>query len=371
MALFPLRQQTLQQYSGTATTGNSINFPLTRDFFLDSLFINIPVTLGGTYGTAATFSTMGLVDIVQRVQLQIADGSSNRSQTDASGGALVRRAATICSGLDTGTLTALGATLNALETTGTGDSAGTYNIRIPLFFRHPQLSDPVGSALLMPLPRFNTNPSLIVTFGNKSNVILSGAAGATVTIGTPYVTVIKRQVDTISFPTLDTEFKEIVTTYSSTGPNQLQNLDVPGSYTAIDYFTTNSSGVGADISGGNTWNLQILSQVLRQFVLTDLKTIQSYSMGNDSYYSNAAAATPAAFFKDFLPGYFHQSFLHDGFGSEVGELGSVLNSNVLAGSGTLVQVLQNLTSTGAVSYAFERIYGDLSPYSFNLATAAG
>ncbi len=314
---------------------------------------------------------MGLVDIVQRVQLQIADGSSNRSQTDATGGALVRRAATILSGLDTGTLTALGATLNALETTGTGDSAGTYNLRIPVIFRHPQLSDPVASALLMPLPRFNTNPSLVITFGTKSNVILSGASGATITIGNPYLTVIKRQVDTISFPTLDTEFREISTTYSSTGPNQLQNLDVPGSYTAIDYFCTNSSGVGADLSGGNTWNLQILSQVLRQFTLTDLKTVQSYSQGNDSYFSNAAAATPAGFFKDFLPGFFHQSFLHDGFGAEVGELGSVLNANVLAGSGTLVQVLQNLTSTGTVSYAFERIYGDLTPYSFSFGTAAG
>lgn len=314
---------------------------------------------------------MGLVDIVQRVQLQIADGSSNRNQTDATGGALVRRAATIVSGLDTPTLASLGATLNKLEATGTGDSAGTYNLRIPLYFKHPQLSDPIGSALLMPLPRFNTNPNLVITFGAKSNVILSGAAGATVTIGTPYLSIFKRQVDTISFPTLDTEFREITTTYSSTGPNQLQNLDVPGSYTAIDYFSTNSSGVGADLSGGNTWNLQLLSQVLRQFVLADLKTVQSYSQGNDSYIPNAGAVTPGAFYTDFLPGFFHQSFLHDGYGMEVGELGSLLNGNVLAGSGSLIQVLQNLTSIGSVSYAVERIFGDLSPYTFNFNTAAG
>jgi hypothetical protein len=369
--LFPLRQTTVSQYTGTAALGSQITFGITRDFFLDSLILNVPITVGGTFGTAASWSTMGLADIVQRIQLQISDGSRNANQTDATGGGLVRRAATILSGLDVGTLAGLGATLNKLEATGTGDSAGTYNIRIPLLFKHPQISDPIGSALLLPLPRYNTNPNLVVTFGQKANAILSGASGATITIGSPYLTVLKRQVDTISFPTLDTEVREISTAYPSTGPNQLQNLDVPGSYTAIDFFCTNSSGVGADISGGNTWNLQILGQVLRQFVLADLKTVQSYSQGNDSYISNAGAATPGSFYTDFLPGYFHMSFLHDGFGMEVGELGSLLNANVLAGSGTLVQILQNLTSTGNVSYLQERIFGDLTPYAFNFATAAG
>jgi hypothetical protein len=374
--LFPVRQQTLQQFTGNAVLGGTITFALTRDFFLDSLFINIPITVGGTFGTAATWSTMGLVDLVQRVQLQISDGSSNRNQTDASGGALVRRAATILSGLNIGTLTSLGATLNKLEGNGTGDSAGNYLIRIPLLFRQPQLSDPISSALLLPMPRYNVNPNLVITFGAKANMILSGATGATIAIGNssyaaPWLTIFKRQVDTVTFPTLDTEFRELSTTYSSTGPNQLQEIDPVGSYTNIDYFMTNSSGVGADLSGGNLWQLQILSQVLRQFILADLAAQQNFSQGNDLFIQNAAATVNTSFYTDYFPGYFHQTFLHDGFGAEVGELGSVLNANVLAGSGTRIQILQNLTSTGTINYALERIFGDLSPYSFSFMTPAG
>jgi hypothetical protein len=363
MALFPIRQQTLTQFTGTAALGQTISFSVTRDFFLDSLFVVVPVTVAGTITSALTYSTMGLTQLVNRVQLQIADGSSNRNQTDSSGPALIRRAARVLNGLDVQTLSSLGASLNAAETNSAGSSAGTYYVTVPLLFRHPQISDPIGSATMLPLPRYNTNPSLVVTFGALTDAITTNH-GATITIGTPYLFQLKRQVDTISFPTLDTEFREIVTAFNSTGPNQLQNLDVPGSYTMIDYYCTNSSNVGADISGG-TWNLQFLSQVLRQFNLADVKRMEQYSMGNDSYLYGAAKYT------DLFPGYYHQDFLNDRFGMEVGELGSVVNTNVLAGSGSQLQVLLNLASTGSVSFACERIFGDLSPYTFSFNTAAG
>jgi hypothetical protein len=380
---FPVRKQYLSQFTGTAALGNQITFNLTRDFFLSSLILNIPITVAGTFGTAASWSTMGLFDLITRVQLQIADGASNRNQTDATGGALLRRAARLLSGLDSttaanvgGSLAALGFALNRLETVGTGDSAGQYLLRIPMLFHHPEISDPISNIFMLPLPRYNTNPNLVVTFGQKSDAILSGAAGATIVIGnstfpTPWLTIMKRQVDVLSFPTIDTEFREISTTYASTGPNQLQNLDTPGSYSAIDFYMTNSGGVGADITGGQTQQLQILSQVLQQFTMADLKAIEQYTMGNDNYMLNAAAASPAALFTDMFPGFYHMDFLHDEYGMEVGELGSLLNANVLAGSGTQVQVLQNLTSTGQISYAVERFFGDLSPFTFSLNTAAG
>ena len=363
MALFPIRQQTLTQYTGTAALGNGINFSVTRDFFLDSLFLVVPITVGGTSTGQAVYNTMGLVNAVKRVQLQIADGSSNRNQTDASGGALVRRAARVLNGLDVQTLTALGSSLNLAETASHGSSIGSYNVTIPLLFRHPQISDPIGSATMLPLPRYNTNPTLAVTFGASSDV-LATAAGLTVTIGTPYIFILKRQVDTITFPSLDTEFREIVQAFSATGPNQLVNLDVPGSYTMIDYYMTNSSGVGTDISGG-TNQLSFLSQVLRQFYMADVKRMEQYSMGNDSYLYSSNAYT------DLFPGYYHQDFLNDRFGMEVGELGSVINTNVLAGSGSQLQVFFNIGSTGSIAIATERIFGDLSPYTFNFNTAAG
>jgi hypothetical protein len=218
---------------------------------------------------------------------------------------------------------------------------------------------------MLPLPRYNTNPNLIVTLGQLSDAILTNH-GATITPGIPYVVKNNRQVDNILFPTLDTEFKETATAVSSTGANIKVNLDVPGSYTAIDLYMTNSSGVGANLSTSNTpWNLQFLSQVLRGFNPSDVKRAEQFSMGNDCYLQTAGT------FTDLFPGFYHLDFLHDEYGMEVGELGSLLNVNVLAGSGALLEILQNFSSTGTVAIATERIFGDLSPYTIQFNTAAG
>lgn len=366
--LFPIRQRT-DYATQAASLSNSFSFSITREFFLSSMYVVIPFTVGGTITTSLTWDTMGLVNLIKNVSLNIADGSTNRNQTFASGGALVRRAARIVSGLDgvadtlNGTLASLGALLNAKETASAGSSAGTYYVTIPLFFRHPQISDPIGSATMLPLPRYNTNPVLTVTLGALTDAIITNH-GATITPGTPYLVRKMRQVDNILFPTLDTEFKEISSPQGSTGANIRQTLDVPGSYTAIDIYCQNSSGQGTNLANG-LWNLQFLSQVLRQFNLSDVKRDEQFSMGNDPFLQNLGTLT------DIFPGYYHLDFLHDEYGMEVGELGSLLNVNVLAGSGALLEIIMSLGSTGTVNFAQERIFGDLSPYTLQFNTAAG
>jgi hypothetical protein len=175
----------------------------------------------------------------------------------------------------------------------------------------------------------------------------------------------KRLVDNISFPVLETEFVESVYPQAAAGSNILVELQVPGSYTAIDLTTFNAAGVAADISSG-PFTLQFLGNTLRQFNLRDIATEEQYSQGNDMYRSIASPHI-----QPYMPGYYHLDFLHDEFGLEVGELGSVLNSNLLAGSGSRVQLLLSLASTGNLSVAWERIFGNLSPYTFNFNTAAG
>jgi hypothetical protein len=368
--LYPVRLKT-DQYAGSAPNLNSqFSFQITREFFLSSMFIVLPVTVAGDIAGALTWQTMGLVELIKRVQLNIADGTTNRNQTDATGGALVRRAARILSGLDIqlgalqGTFSALGAALNAKENASAGASAGTYYVTIPMLFRHPQISDPIGSATMLPLPRYNTNPVLTVTLGGMDDALITNT-GATITPGVPYIVRVMRQVDNILFPTLDTEFKEVAWPQAATGANIRITLDVPGSYTALDIYTVNAASTGVDISNG-LWNLQFLSQVLRQFNLSDVKRFEQFSMGNDCVLYNGDGS-----FTDPFPGYFHIDFLHDEYGMEVGELGSLFNVNVLAGSGALPEFLMNLGSTGTVNIAQDRIFGDLSPYTLQFNTAAG
>ena len=352
--LFPRREKVVQQYTGTASLSNSIAFAITREFFLDSLLLVVPVTIGGTITSALTYTNGGIVSVVKRIQLSIADGTSNRNQTDCSGFGLVRRAARVMNGLDINTLSALGPVLNARETASSGATAGTYYVTYPLLFKHPQIEDPVGSIFMLPLPRYNTNPTLTVQFGALTDVI-STNHGATVTVGTPYIVQIQRQVNNITFPSVETEVREISQVIAATGANQYFNLDIPGSYTALDIFSVNSSGVAADLSNA-PWQLQFLGQQIRQFNLFDIKTQEQYSMGNDSYFENALVAT------DYFPGLYHLDFIHDGFGMEAAELGSLLNVNVLAGSGAQLQLNMSLGSTGTVNIVAERFFGDLSAY---------
>lgn len=352
--LFPRREKVVQQFTGTAALSQSIAFGITREFFLDSLLLVVPITVGGTISSALTYTPGGLVSLIKRVQLNVSDGTSNRNQTDATGFGLVRRAARVMSGLDINTLAALGPVLNARETASSGSSAGNYFVTIPLLFKHPQIADPVGSIFMLPLPRYNTNPTLTVQFDALSAAI-STNHGATITIGTPYVVQIQRQVNNITFPVVETEVRELSMPIAATGANQVFNLDIPGSYSAIDIYTTNSSGVATDISNA-PWQLQFLGQQLRQFNLFDVKTQEQYSMGNDSYFANGLVGV------DYFPGLYHLDFLHDQFGMEVAELGSLLNVNVLAGSGAQLQLNMNLGSTGTVSLVNERFFGDMSAY---------
>lgn len=355
--LFPRREKVVAQYTGTASLSNSISFSITREFFLDSLLLVVPVTVGGTITAALTYTTGGLVSLVNRIQLSVSDGTSNRMQTDCSGFGIVRRAARVMSGLDINTLAALGAVLNLRETASSGSTAGNYVITYPLLFKHPQIADPVGSIFMLPLPRYNTNPTLTIQFGALTAAI-STNHGATITIGTPYLAQVQRQVNNITFPTVETEIKEVSTVIASTGNNQIINLDVPGSYSAIDIYTVNSSGVGADISS-SFWTLQFLGQQIRQFNLFDVKTQEQYSMGNDMYFQSSLVN------QDYFPGFYHLDFLHDQFGMEVAELGSLLNVNVLAGSGALLQLNMSIGSTGTVNLVTERFFGDLSGYGMS------
>lgn len=361
--LFDKRQQLLAQFTGNAALGNQISFSIPRTFFADSFLLRIPVTVSVSDG-GITWTPLALLALVQNIQLQISDGGANRTQTNASGAALIRYGARVMDGLDIASLQCTAAYLNALEAASAGSSAGDYIVSIPLLFQHPQISDPVGSAFLLPLPRFNTSPTLQVTLNNLAAI--GSGAGFNVTLGSgstaPYVVLNFRDVVNIQFPTLDTEFIEMNFPQNQTGANQLIELQVPGSYTNLDYWLTNASGVPTDITGGPCL-LQFLGQSLRQFNFQDLLLESQYAMSNDLAYGNALVP--------YFPNYYHQDFLHDGFGMEVGELGSVLDVNLLSGSGTRLQLLMNLASTGNVSIAWQRVFGALTALQFNLGTSQG
>src|SRR5271154_4711454 len=110
--LFPLRQSNITgQNQAVPFPGGQTSFQIPRDFFLDSLMIEI----SGTVSTAAaTASADGILGVVKNIQLQIADGSSNRVHTNVSGVSAIQKAFLLTGSIDQ-------STLNAFEIgTGTG-----------------------------------------------------------------------------------------------------------------------------------------------------------------------------------------------------------------------------------------------------------
>lgn len=363
--LFPKRQSLIQQYTGNAALGAQITFNIPRTFFLDSLILRVPVTVASTATSPFVATSNALWAAVANIQLQISDGSQNRLQTNASGAATIKMAGNILNGLDIATLRGSSAYLNNTQTATTDNT--TYMISYPLLFKDPQLSDPVGSAFMLPLPRYNTNPILQVTFGVQTDMI-STANSAVVTIGTPYLLVNYRQVPNINFATWDTEFIENIQAYPTTGANQVFLIQPIGNYTGINLYMTNSSNVATDITNAPTI-LQYLGTTLRSFNTTDIKMEENFSQGNDSYLSNYNATSTSTVLTDYFPNNYHLDFLHDGYGLECGEMGSVLNCNLLAGSGTQAQFLFSTGTAGSVSVAWRRIFGDLSPFQMSLANS--
>lgn len=375
MALFPSRQVLINSYQGTAGFGNAVTFTIPRTFFGDSALLVIPITVAAP-DASATFSTPGFMNAVKNINFQISDGTSNRSQTYATAWGLVRKGVRVLDQLDSQTLLSTGAGLSYLQSIDTASKipTGTFYVTIPILWRTTQVSDPNGSATLLPLPRYNTDPTLTVTFGAVADIVTSTVSGLTLTIGSPYVTLIQRELLNVSFPVFDTQLAEIQFSQSGAGNNIIQNLPTPGNYTLINMYGENSSrqGIGPETlqAAGAPWILQFIGQSLRQFNLRDIKTLEQYTQAVN-YFTVGSQATLANAVTDPFQGVYHLNFINDNFGAEAAEFGSVLNSNPLAGTGSLVQIVQNFGAAANMSYLYEQILGTISALTFAGAAANG
>lgn len=343
--LFPLRQQVIDPITAIPLGGNA-KFEITRDFFLDSLILEI----SGTVTTAAdAIAADGILGLVKNITLNVADGASNRAQTNVSGVSAVQKGFTLTGSIDQ-------ATLNGYLI---GAGTGAFLLRYPLFFKHPQLSDPVGSAFMLPLPRYNANPTLNIQFSSQAEMDTDGTPAFAVAAGlTARVVVNKRQVDNIQFPTWQHEFIENSKGYAVSGAGQVFEWEVPGTYFGFGLRGYTSATAWGDISTANSnTTLEFLGTTLRQSRFSDIQYANQLAAQD-----NWAATTTRAQKNGLFPGLAWYNFLHDGFGLEVGEVGSSLNTNLLAGSGSRVRMLRDVTGGANVRevYFWDRVFGDLT-----------
>lgn len=339
--IFQKRTDFMPGVTGLAL-GGTAQFPITRDFHIESMWIAVTFTVGTSMSTA---NADAIQNIIQRVQLNISDGARTRNVVDVSGAGLLEYAVQTLGSLDRNTASAIGT-----------NTTGAKTLYYPLFCSHPQIEDPTGSLFLLPAPRFNANPTLTVQLSTQAQMDTNATPTFALT-GTATVRLIinRRQVNRANWPTLDWELAEQAVAYAATGNSQIFELPIPGSYTGImlrDY--TSSSARGTIQTSGGENKLSLLGTVIRRFDFTDLQ------MENDA----TVNLYPATW--NNMSGTAFLDFLTDKRGESGGDLGSALDANILAASGARLQLVQDITggATAQRKYLFHRVFGNLNPLKF-------
>jgi len=338
--LFPKRQDFTPTQSGL-TLGSTVRFEMTREFHIEAVYLVVKPTVSAVM---ATDNADGIQNLVNRIQVSLSDGNQNRNVVDISGAAALELANQWQGGLDRLTAAQIGT-----------DTADAKTLIYPIFFTHPQLSDPVGSVLLLPAPRLNTNPIVTVLFSTQSQMDIHATPTFAISAMSAYLIIIRRQVNRPKFPIFNTELSELEVAYPTTGNAQLYELQIPGSYTGIllrDYQSSALRGTIQIAAGEN--RLQLLGTVLRRFRVEDLALENDYSV----------RLYPATW--NNFAGSYYLDFLSDKNGEVSGDLGSVLDANILQASGSRIQLLQDITGGATVKRKFvtHRIFGNLKDLKF-------
>lgn len=331
-------------YSATQTglaLGQTITFPITREFHVEKITLVVSVTPTAAQATA---NADGLNAIVNKMQLSVSDGARTRNVVDVSGPGLLEYNWNVA-GLDRDTRTNF----------QTNPAAGAKILRYEIHCSHPQVEDPVGSTMLLPFPRYNSNPVLSVTFATQAQMDTNVAPTFAVGALTAKIIVHRRQVNRANWPTVDWELTENSVGYATTGNSQLYELQIPGSYTGIllrDYQGLATRGFLETTGGEN--KLQLLGTVIRRFNCADVLAENDVS----------AALSPATWTNPTACAYL--DFVSDKSGETGADLGSVLDANILAASGARLQLLQDITggTNYMRKYVTHRVFGNLSALKF-------
>jgi hypothetical protein len=357
MSLFKLRTDylTIQPHTYGAATAvcpsvKSKNYRLeiTREYPIETIWLRVKVGfICSGVAAAQVWPTVNPLDIIDRVTLTVADGARTRNVVDASGAILQRYAAEVY-GRDHSS-EVIKPWLTS-QTPSNGTIMET-TAMLPIFFAHPQVSDPVSSALMLPCTRYTSNPVLSISTNTTSIVPAADIANINYFVEISAV-VDRRDVDDPNWEYWDTELTENI--YGiAIGRNNIE-LPIPGAYTGLTLITSDGAGgtgTVRDISRSSTtdvgdWSLQYLGNVIRRFRLEDIGARNEGSKGYLSSYTR--------------PGIAHLDFLTDRVGESVEEIGSVLETNFLMATGARLNMIANATVAGSVRVLGHRIFGDVS-----------
>jgi len=349
--------------------GTSASFEIPRELPVDGAELRATTTVSNAIAAQTDFAADGILNVVRKIQVNGPDGARNRNVIDASGPGLIELSKHWTGFLDART----GALINSNRTTGVYSpvagstsggigSDGKYHFIVPMHFAMPNLSDPLASAFLLPVDRYNANPLLTVQLGAQGEIDLAGSPALVQTTKLSLV-VHRRIVNRLNWPVVDAEIGENVKSFSSTGDNQDYDIPITGYYTALllRAFRTNKvkgdpsaatllDGLAADAN--NPWRLELSGNTIRRFRLSDVEA------ENDRSEAHGSAQG------DCLAGSYLLDFLTDRAGADSGDpnvaLGSLLNANIPLNSGARLVLRHNIqVANTQMKYLSHRFYANL------------
>lgn len=357
----------LPRETNSFASGSVATFDIPRELPIESMFLR--ATWSVSAYTAPTFLADGPLGHFRRLVLNGPDGARNRNVVDASASALIEMSKHWTGYIDPVT----GSQVNSNRTAGTYSptfAASTdYTITVPIHFALPNLDDPVSSAFLLPVDRYNANPQLQVQMGATGDVFSAGTfTGQAARLS---LLVNRRIVNRLNWPIVDGEIGELRQDYSATGSNQRFEIPITGYYTALlmRQYRTNAIRGPLDVAtladysdadNNNAWTLELSGNNIRRYRLADIE------MENDLSESSGSGQG------DILAGSYALDFLSDRVGGAAGDagiaLGSLLNANIPLNSGSRLSMIQNVQTLTAgqtrTHYAYHKFYGNPAALQF-------
>lgn len=357
----------LPRETNSFAPGAIATFDVSRELPIESMFLK--ATWQVSAYTAPTFLADGPLGHFRRIVMNGPDGARNRNVVDCTGPGLIELSKHWTGYIDPATAAQVNSNRSAGTYSPTFAATTDVNVLIPIYFAPPNLDDPVSSAFLLPVDRYNANPQLQVQFGAAADVFSAG----TFTAQTARLSLLvnRRIVNRLNWPIVDGELGELRVDYGATGANQRYDLPITGYYTSLllrQYRTNAIRGAldtatladYSDADNNNAWTLELSGNNIRRFRLSDLE------LENDL--SEATGAGQG----DILAGSFLMDFLSDRVGGDSGDagvaLGSLLNANIPLNSGSrlsLIQNIQTLTASQTRSQlVYHRFYGNPAALQF-------
>lgn len=327
--------------------GGNCKFDISREYPIESLYLVVSVTVSAV---AATLNADGLLNLIRKIQFTGNDQGTNRTPIDISGPSLIELAYHYGVTLDRFTVTRVNAAAIAAGPT-------TYEMVFPLFAVLPQVPDPLGSTLLLPVDRFSSNPSLNVTFATQAEMDTNAVKTFAFTALSCGLVVNRRIVDRKNWPIIDWDLTEQTVPHATTGDNLMYDIPVGGQYTGIllrSQTGTAAAPARGDISpAGADFDIRQNKTVIRRFRLLDLQRENDQSNNSVTYLNGS-------YFLDFV------TDRASGLADPRATFGGLLNANIPLNSGTRLSVRQNVTgNTGAqITYVMHRLHGNLKDFKY-------